>query len=157
MFAYFYLWLGAPAWPPSGSETGDWMLPLLALGLLLAVLPTLRLLRAGQSPVMLRIGLLGAATLVAGASMVQLAALAATVAPPQQHAYASVVWTLAGYHAAHVLVAILITGFVWARSRFGLITAERTLEPRIAAAALRYCVGLGLVAWALIHLVPRWL
>src|SRR5690606_18003327 len=36
VFAYFYLWLGAPAWPPAGATVASGGLPLLALGLLIA-------------------------------------------------------------------------------------------------------------------------
>ena len=34
VFAYFYLWLGAEAWPPAGIALTGWGLPLLALALL---------------------------------------------------------------------------------------------------------------------------
>ncbi len=159
VFAYFYLWLGTPAWPPAGSEVGGWGLPILALVLLVASLPVMQMALHGQRnqrPDRLRLGLLLAVVLALGALVSHLGALAAVLAAPQQHAYASVVWTLAGFNAVHLLVAIAIAMFVWARSRCRLIDTERPLEPRIAAAMWRYCVAQGVITWAVIHLFPRW-
>ena len=39
-------------------------------------------------------------------------AIAEAVGAPQRHAYGSVVWTLAGFQALHIAVAVLIAGFV---------------------------------------------
>lgn len=85
-----------------------------------------------------------------------LPALWAAVGAPQVHAYASVVWTLAGFHAVHVFVAMLIGGFTALRIHCGYVDAVRRLESRIAAAFWRYTVGIGVVTWALLHLFPRW-
>ena len=88
---------------------------------------------------------------------VHLPALWAAVGAPQVHAYASVVWTMAGFHAVHVIVAMLIGGFVALRIHCGHVDAVRCLESRIAAGFWRYVVGLGAVTWAVLHLFPRWL
>ena len=64
---------------------------------------------------------------------------------------------MAGFHAVHVIVAMLIGGFVALRIHRGYVDAVRCLESRIAAGFWRYVVGLGAVTWAVLHLFPRWL
>ncbi|MDQ3618082.1 MAG: cytochrome c oxidase subunit I [Pseudomonadota bacterium] len=158
VFAYFYLWLGAPVWPPTTSAIGDWMLPVIALALLAASEPVMRWALAGNDrgrPTQLRNGLMLAALLGVAFIVTHLLALAAVVGAPQAHAYASVVWTLAGFHGVHLLIAVLIAGFVWWRSRHGHVDALRRLEPRIAAGFWRYVVVQGLIVWAIVHLFPR--
>ena len=158
VFAYFYLWLGAPAWPPPSSEVGGWLLPAVAVALLVASEPAMRwALHSGDRgfPMRLRAGLLLAVGLGTAFLVLHGLALDATIGAPQAHAYASVVWTLAGFHGVHLLVGVLIAVFVWARSRAGYVDAKRRLEPRIAAAYWRYAVAQGVVAWAVIHVFPR--
>ncbi|WP_149194356.1 cytochrome c oxidase subunit I [Luteimonas suaedae] len=158
VFAYFYLWLGTGAWPPPGIGIGGWTLPLLALGLLLASGGAVQWAVRGTGSGARMRGALGwslAAVFGAGFLVAHAVALAGPVGPPQVHAYASVVWTLAGFHGVHVVVAMLASGYVVARMRHGYIDATRPLEPRVAAGLWRYTVGQGVVAWAVLHLFPR--
>src|SRR5690606_36600503 len=116
VFAYFYLWLGAEVWPPAGIGVGGLGLPLLALALLAGCAVAAHwawrtLLRGGdgRAPVRGRggAGWLASALLGAGFIAAHAIALAGPVGAPQVHAYASVVWTLAGFHIVHVAVAVL--------------------------------------------------
>ncbi len=158
VFAYFYLWLGTEAWPPAGIALGGLALPLIALGLLLlqgaATWWAGRALRAGAIGRVVGT-MLAAAALGTGFIVVESWALAGPVGTPQAHAYASVVWTLAGFHMLHVAIAVLMSVFVAARARAGYVTAARPLEPRVVAGFWRYTVGIGLVAWVVIHVFPR--
>lgn len=159
VFAYFYLWLNAPAWPAGGATVVAWTPALASLALL-----ALPLLAAWRGPVALAGGRRRTAIVWQGVAIVggalflglHLPALWAAVGAPQVHAYASVVWTLAGFHAVHVVVAMLIGGFTALRIHCGYVDAVRRLESRIAAAFWRYTVGIGVVTWALLHLFPRW-
>ncbi|MDQ3289201.1 MAG: cytochrome c oxidase subunit I [Pseudomonadota bacterium] len=158
VFAYFYLWLDAPAWPLAGSEVTGWTLSIVTLALLLASEAVMRWAqRSGDRdrPRSQQTGLLLASLLGVGFVAMHAVVLGSALAPPQTNAYASVVWLLAGFHAAHLLVAVLIAIFVWLRSRYGHIDRQRRLEPRIAAAYWRYVVAQGAIAWAVIHLFPR--
>ncbi|WP_081770027.1 cytochrome c oxidase subunit I [Luteimonas huabeiensis] len=158
VFAYFYLWLGTPAWPPAGIAVGPWGPPLLALALLGALAAAAawagRAVRA-PSPATIAAPHLAAAALGAAFVGAHAWALAGPVGAPQAHAYASVVWTLAGFQLVHVAIAALISLFVAARARAGFVRAERPLEARVAAGFWRYTVGIGAVAWIVIHLFPR--
>jgi len=66
-----------------------------------------------------------------------------------------VVWTLAGFHALHVAVAALVGGFVALRIARGHVDAARPLETRIATGFWHYVVAQGAIAWAVLHLFPR--
>ncbi|MET0327453.1 MAG: cbb3-type cytochrome c oxidase subunit I, partial [Luteimonas sp.] len=158
VFAYFYLWLNAPAWPAGGAAPTAWTPMLIALGALLAAG-----VAAWRMPAVLRRGRTRAAIGWSVAAIafgivalaVQLPELARTVGVPQAHAYGSVVWTLAGFHAVHVVVALLIGGFVALRIHRGHVDGVRCLEARIATGFWRYVVAQGAIAWALLHLFPR--
>jgi cytochrome c oxidase subunit I+III len=158
VFAYFYLWLGAPAWPPAGTEAGGWVLPVVALVLLgaseVAMRGALRGERHHGNGRRLRFGLAAAAALGVGFLSVHAIALTG-MASPFAHAYGSVIWMLAGFHAAHAVVGILMAVFVWFRSRCGHVDASRWLEPRIVAGFWRYMVAQGVIGWLVIHLFPR--
>ena len=134
------------------------MFPSIALLLLVISEPAMRWARRSSDlgrPERLRLGLLLAAASGLGFVIVHAAALAMVVARPQSGAYASAVWMLAGFHAVHVLVGVLVAAFVWLRSRRGHIDAQRRLQPRIAAALWRYVVAQVVVTWAVLHLFPR--
>ncbi len=85
---------------------------------------------------------------------VELPLLAVASGAPQAHAYASVVWTLAGFCAVHLLVAALLCVHVCARIGRRLVDAARPLEWRVAHAFLRYAVVQAAIGWAVIHLFP---
>ena len=73
---------------------------------------------------------------------------------PQAHAYASVVWTLAGFCALHLLVAAVLCLHVSARIGQRLVDAARPLEWRVAQAFLRYAIVQAAIGWTVIHLFP---
>src|SRR5690606_10800151 len=158
-FAYFYLWLGTDAWPPGGMHAGAgpaaWTaLVLLAVCWAAAVAAAPMLRRAGGRALAWPMGLAA----LAGAAFLwlQWRAVAAGTGAPGEHAYASVVWTLAGFHAVHVVVAIIVGLYVAARGWRGYVGVERPLEQRIAAALWTYVAAQGTVAWGVIHLFPEW-
>ncbi|MCD9028839.1 cytochrome c oxidase subunit I [Luteimonas sp. BDR2-5] len=160
VFAWFYLWLGAPVWPAAGSA-----IPALAPVAGAAALLLGAGVAAGRVPVAVQAGRTRPAiawsllAIAAGLAflVLHLGIVADAVTVPQQHAYASVVWTLAGFHAMHVVVAMLVGGFVALRLHRGYAHAGRMLEPRVATGLWRYTVGQGVIALAVLHLLPGWL
>jgi cytochrome c oxidase subunit I+III len=158
VFAYFYLWLGADAWPPVGvAETALGLQPVSAAALLAAGgwLSHLagRALQGGHRRRTLRLGAL-AALAAAAYLLAYPPAISTLVGAPQAHAYASVVWMLAGFCLVHVAVAVLMVGFALARIRRGYVDASRPLEWRIASAFLHYALAQAAIAWAVVHLFP---
>ncbi|MGJ4731148.1 cytochrome ubiquinol oxidase subunit I, partial [Luteimonas sp. SDU101] len=95
-----------------------------------------------------------AAAAAAGFALVHLGMLSDVLGPPQAHAYASVVWTLAGFCALHLLVAAVLCLHVSARVGQRLVDATRPLEWRVAHAFLRYALLQAAIGWAVIHLFP---
>ena len=160
VFAYFYLWLNATAWPAGGAAVMAGTPALVAFALL-----ALPLLASWRAPVALAAGRLRVAigwhvlALVGGALFLahHLPAMWTAVGAPQAHAYGAVAWTLTGFHALHVIVALLVGGFTALRIHCGHVDAIRTLESRIAVAFWRYVVAIGVITLAVLHLFPRWM
>ena len=95
-----------------------------------------------------------AAVAAAVFALVHLGMLSDVLGPPQAHAYASVVWTLAGFCALHLLVAAVLCLHVSARVGQRLVDVTRPLEWRVAHAFLRYALLQAAIGWAVIHLFP---
>ena len=126
--SYFYLWLGASAWPPPGVVAPDLLMPTVSQALLLvSVLPAwlgYRALVQGRARPFL-VGLpLG--ILLAGAYLVLKAGEYAGRAHRwDAHAYGSLDWTMGGYAALHVAILVLAGGFVWVLALRGHFHRER--------------------------------
>ncbi|MHC9084615.1 cytochrome c oxidase subunit I [Luteimonas sp. RIT-PG2_3] len=157
VFAYFYLWLGTPQWPPQASSVAASGMALPALFALLASSVGAAMMSAMNRRNAARPAqAMAVASGLAGIAFLYLhAAALRDVGPPQAHAYAAVVWTLAGFHAIHVVVAGLAGLFACARIGRGYADSERDLDVRIASGLWHYTVVQGTIAWAVIHLFPR--
>src|SRR5690606_13188022 len=114
VFAYFYLWLGSDAWPPPGTGgAAPGTLHYVALALLpiawLAGAAATAALRAGlRRRRRVAVPAIVAAVAVIGFAALHLTLLCGVPGAPQAHAYASVVWALAGFCALHLMVAALL-------------------------------------------------
>ena len=102
-----------------------------------------------------------AQTLLAGLSMLGFLCLQGWLLrtfslPPQTHAYASVVHVIVGYQGLHGAIAVLMAGYLWLRSRRGLVDAARPRDFRIVALFWYYTCALWAVGLVLVHLFPRW-
>jgi cytochrome c oxidase subunit I+III len=158
VFAYFYLWLDAPAWPPPGHALAPLGIPVLGLALLMGSGGALRWARARNvraAPDNGRHALVLAAVLLAGFLCTQVLFLGAPVEPPQSHAYASLIHVLIAYQALHAVIVLAMAAFVWCRSRRGLIDAARPRDLQITSLFWRYTNGLWLVGFILVHAFPR--
>ena len=158
VFGYYFLGLGVAEWPPPGHEPRGLAVPAFGALALLASGGALdrarRHLRSAEG------GRLRLYTLIALLLMaVFLAALVQSLfeygAPPQSHAYASLVSALTGFAALHAVIALLMAAFVWARSRQGRLDADRPAAMQVVWLFWCFTAGAGLVASAVIHLSPR--
>jgi cytochrome c oxidase subunit I+III len=160
VFAYFYLWLNAPAWPPPGHPLPTLALPALGAALLIGSSAAMRRARNRNSAANAnasRTWLSVAAALLAVFAATQVQVLVEYGQPPQTHAYASLLYVLVGYQGFHLLLALAMAAFVWLRSRQGRIDAVRARDYQIVAAFWHYTVALGLVGALLVHGFSRWL
>jgi cytochrome c oxidase subunit I+III len=160
VFAYFYLWLGSDAWPPAGmGDAAPGAMHYAALALL-----AIAWVAGAAASAALRAGLrrrrraavpaIVAAVAVVAFSAIHLGLLSGSPGAPQAHAYASVVWTLAGFCALHLVVAAVLCLHVAARLGQRLVDATRPLEWRVAHAFLRYAIVQAAIGWAVVHLFP---
>ena len=135
VFAYYYLWLGADAWPPPGHSVPSvaWLAG--AVGAALAASAALHWLRAPAV----------AGALLAVVLACEAVALAAFDGAPREHAYAAVVCVLIGFHAVHVAIAALMCGF----------TVLKPLALRITALFTHYTVAAGVLIAAVVALFPE--
>ncbi len=157
VFSYLYLFTvrGLP-WPPEGYAVHD--LPAaawpaaLCLGLLIVGVATGRLLRRDRR--------LSAAL----GSLVLLALHAATVAallrwmapvPAVADAYGATLWTLAGYGMGHLVISIVMLGYVLIALAAGRLGAQRPLAMQNTLLVSHFSAGLTLSVLALVTLFPR--
>jgi heme/copper-type cytochrome/quinol oxidase subunit 3 len=155
--SYFYLRFTSPQWPQGGIAPPSAVLPLaLTAGLVLSSLPMLGASRAAS-------GGRGRAAwlLLALAFAMQAGYLAVQVVSyvddlhtfsPSTNAYGSIYFTLLGAHHAHVLVGLLLNGWLLARLTGGL-TPYRVIAVR-AVALYWYVVSLVGVAVVLTQVSP---
>jgi len=158
IFAYFYLWLVAPAWPPPGHPLPGAVWPIAGALLLLAgsvAIAWARRLNGLDRGAHARLAVLLAAALLVGFLLTQGITLAEYGRAPQSHAYASLIWVLVGYQGVHAAIALLMGGFVWLRSRRGLVDAVRQRDFQVVSLFWHYTTGLWLVGLVLVHLFPR--
>jgi heme/copper-type cytochrome/quinol oxidase subunit 3 len=126
--SYFYLRLGAEAWPPPGVPLPDLLEPTIGQALLLAsLLPAwlgLRAIARGRVGVLL--AAIPAGVLLAGGYLVQkVLEYADADYLWTAHAYGSLDWTMSAYAMLHVVVVILAAVMVWALAWHGHFGAHR--------------------------------
>ena len=135
--SYYFLRFQTVEWPPAGIEPPDVTLPLVLTGaLVLTSLPLFLAVRAA------RVGRLRAVRLgLLAAGVVQCGYLAAQIVlfmedldkfSPEDTAYGSIYFTLLAAHHLHVLVGILLVGWLLVRLIWGL-TNYRLIAIRVVA------------------------
>ena len=158
IFAYFYLWLVAPTWPPPGHELPGLLMPALGVVLLAGgsvAVHASRRANARARPHGARLSLALGAALLAAFVATQVLMMVDYGQTPQSHAYASLMYVLVGYQGVHALVALLMAAFVWLRSRLGRSDAVRQRDFQVLTLFWHYTTGLWLVGLLLVHAFPR--
>jgi len=135
---YFYLDFNAPRWPPAGIKAPSVVLPLAATALLVATsVPLFLAARAAVAGERDR-----TAWLIAAAMLVQCCYLAGQILlfrhdlnefSPQDTAYGSIYFTMLAAHHAHVLLGILLDGWVLFKVAVGGFTNYRLTAVRATA------------------------
>ena len=154
---YYYLRFKAVHWPPAGTPEPKVLVPLVLTAVLVATsVPMQAALRAARegrltaTRVALAVALAAQATYFGSQIHLFLGDLAKFT--PGEHAYGSIYFTLLGAHHAHVLVGLLLDGWLLARLVRGL-TAYRVIALR-AVALYWYVVSLVGVAVVLTQVSP---
>ncbi len=126
--AYFYLRFNSPAWPPDGIETPELVLPAILTVVLLTssvfMHRALHGIQRGDQAALRRNLLIG---LGLGVLFLALQAYeySSLTFRPADNAYGSLFFTITGIHGIHVLVAVIMNGYLQLRARLGHFTAAR--------------------------------
>ena len=125
--SYFYLRFETVVWPPSGTSEPKILVPLVLTGVLVTTSVPMALASGAAQRGKLwqaRLGLFFALFVGSGYLVWQIHRLVESLETfrPQENAYASLVYTLAGGHHAHVALALLFNLFLLWRLRHGLTT-----------------------------------
>ncbi len=157
--SYFYLRVTqAETWPPAGLAPPGLLLPALSGAVLLAsagpVLWADRGLRRGDGRA-LRLGLPLACALAALFLILKAVEFVARPYLWSTNAYGSLVWTIDGAHAAHVLAALLQAVVVAVLAWRGHFTPRRRVGVETAALFWYFVVAAGLAVYATLYLAPR--
>lgn len=155
--SYFYLRVNSPFWPPPGVELPEVLLAALEAGLLLASAVPMRLstrawgldrVRPLRWLIPVSLGLLAASLALKG---VELARLEYSL---NSHAYGSIVWTIHGYSALHVVALFTALAVLWLMVVRGHLNMTRGAAVE-ALALYTYFVGAsGLMVFATLSLSP---
>jgi heme/copper-type cytochrome/quinol oxidase subunit 3 len=157
LFSYFYV--GATTgghWPPSGTPELKLALPntlllLLSSGTMGFADSSIARDHDGR----LRLGLL--ATLILGITFlaIQMVEYSHLRFAPQTNAYGSLFFTITGFHAAHVVVGLLMIAFVLARAIRGDFSGPRHLAVTTVGWYWHFVDIVWLAVFATLYLSPR--
>jgi heme/copper-type cytochrome/quinol oxidase subunit 3 len=159
--AYLYLRQNFVAWPPAGT-------PLPSLGaatvellvLLGSIVPMAAVDRFAQAE-RHRAVVIGLAIMVLlGLASLGLRALqfaGALGCRWDSHAYGSVVWTLLGMHAAHVLTSTFENALLLAVLIIGPLERKDFVDAHVNAVYWYFIAAIWVPTYALVYLAPRWL
>jgi cytochrome c oxidase subunit 3 len=158
ILSYFYLWAGAPAWPPAGVGPPDLGVPV-ASGLLLfgSVIPVALADRAAREGRTRRVvgAKIVAQALLTGFIVLKVVEYAGYDYDWASHAYGSIVWTMAGLHVAHGVTVLLKSVVIVVLAARGYFTAQRFLGVQANAFYWYFVAAIGLPIYATLYLAPR--
>ncbi|HMQ31788.1 MAG TPA: cytochrome c oxidase subunit 3 [Chloroflexaceae bacterium] len=158
--SYFYLKFHAPVWPPDGIEPPDLLLPSINAGILLvSSLPVWwadRSIRKGDTRA-LKLGL--AIGFVLGATFLVLKVIeyAGNDYTWATNAYGSIVWTITGFHSAHVLILLIKTLVVLVLAFRGYFSERRNVGVQANGLYWHFVVVVWIPLFATLYLSPRFL
>jgi cytochrome c oxidase subunit III len=156
--SYFYLRSLAPVWPSGAIEPPDLLLPtlnsLLLLGIAVPIFWSTRAIRRGNQTKLL-IGLVLAAIL----GIIFLALKYVEYSDQDYtwatNAYGSVVWTMTGFHAVHVIAVVLKTLAIIYVALKGYFNARRHVAIEGNANYWYFVIGIWIPLYLTIYISPR--
>ena len=157
LFAYFYLWIVSPQWPPAEYRQLSLVLPVAAFAvLLLAGLAAslaevcIRKLRSGWAQVLYVTAAVSGALFV----VLQVWALQGSGVSAKEHAYGALIHTISGFQIVHVAIAIIMALFALLRVRHGYLHRTRPGEGKVVSLFWQYTMLQWLLGFATIHVFP---
>ena len=159
--SYFYLAVGSRRWPPAGIEVPKLLLPGIMTACLVSSSAVLHWAERGirqDQRGRLTAGL--GMTIVLGVAFLLLQAREYADKlkhfRPQEHAYASLFYTITGFHGVHVAAGILLLGYTLLRAARGHFTAEEHVGVSVTSLYWHFVDVVWLVILTSLYLSPRW-
>lgn len=157
--SYFYLRAGAGAWPQAGESPPELLLPTINTFVLLA--SSLPMHLADRAATHNRLGrvapLLGASMLLAllflGLKFIEYRHVPH---PWEESAYGSMVWTIVGFHSAHVMALLLKTVVVTTLAARHYFTPQRRLGLTANGLYWHFVVIVWVPLYVVLYWTPRW-
>jgi cytochrome c oxidase subunit III len=156
--AYLYLRAQTGIWPPAGTDPPELFLPTLNTIVLIASSFVLHWADTGikkGDKRRLFIGLLGAASLAALFLILKVVEYRDVPYRWDTHAYGSIVWTIVGFHSAHVFSLMLKTAVVLTLAGRRYFNTERRLGVTINGLYWHFVVGVWIPLYIVLYWVPR--
>ena len=156
--SYFYLRLESGQWPPAGVKAPELALP--TINTLLLVASSYFVYRADSGIRKSDLSWL-ARGLAIGAAMALLFLALKWVEYSgldyrwDSHAYGSIVWTISGFHAAHVTALVLKTLVVLVLARRGYFNGDYNLPVQVNGLYWYFVVVVWLPIYAVLYWTPR--
>lgn len=156
--AYFYLRLVAPAWPPAGVKVPDLQLASVNTVLLLGSSVFIHMADSGirkGNQLRLRLGLGIGLVLALAFLTIKYIEYSGLDYRWDSHAYGSIVWTITGFHTAHVLALVLKTIFVEYLAIRGYFNRERNLGTEVNGLYWHFVVAVWIPLYLVLYYAPR--
>lgn len=156
--SYFYLKQASISWPPAGVDDPKLLLPTLNTLVLMASSAAMfygdRSIKRG-SQAGLKIGQTAALVLAVVFLVIKYIEYSGLPYDWSTHAYGSVVWTMSGFHAAHVMSVVLKGVVVEALVFKGYFTPKRRLGLQVNGLYWHFVVVVWLPLYFTIYWSPR--
>ena len=159
VFGYYFYWTARLDFPPTGPglDGPDAFWPMVALAIMLtgwAATVAARELHARSQVAAARLLLAVGMVASLGSAAAALAGPWASGLDPALHAYPAIVWTLAGWTAAHAVTGAIMQGYTLARSLAGRMTPTYDADLRNITVFQHFMALSALVTFPTIGLFP---
>jgi cytochrome c oxidase subunit 3 len=157
--SYFYIRMGAEAWPPEPLPLPDLILPTLNTLVLLASSGTMvwadRSIKRGdvrRLAIALTAGIVLALVFLALKAFEYMDEVSFRW---YEHAYGSIVWTIVGFHSAHVIALVLKTIVVTTLAWKAYFDRERRVAVTVNGIYWHFVVAVWIPLYLVLYWVPR--
>jgi cytochrome c oxidase subunit III len=156
--AYFYLRGRVPDWPPNAAPPALGWGVLNTVVLVVSVLPNVWYKRAAERLELkqVQVGLVVALAFAVAFTVIRFYEFGALNVHWTTNAYGSVVWTLLGFHTAHLITDLIDTAVLTALMFTDKVEGKRFVDVSENAFYWYFVVLVWLPIFAVIYLVPRW-
>jgi heme/copper-type cytochrome/quinol oxidase subunit 3 len=157
--SYFYLKSQHTHWPLGGFDPPKLLLPTINTGVLIASSIVMHWADAGveqDDQRRLRVGMIVAALLAGLFLVLKYVEYSAVPYRWDSNAYGSMVWTIIGFHSAHVMVLLAKTIVVATLAMRGFFDSRRRMGVIINGMYWHFVVAVWIPLYVVLYWSPRW-